>query len=100
MAKKKRKIIQIRASHELFDLLQEIGELDGTSVSAVGREALEALKPGFEKTLELMRITSKLKEETKKVKVSKIIEKGDQMEANFKEALDEITRTLLDDEGK
>lgn len=91
---KKKKMLQVQISVELYDAIKEIADYENKAVAQVAREMLEALEPGVFQALEMMRAALAMTDEARKVLIPDLERHGKHLEENMKYGLENIETTL------
>ncbi len=91
---KKRKMLQVQISSELYDAMKEIATYENSSVAQVSREMLEALEPGVFQALDMMRAARTMNEKARKALIPVMARHGKHLEDSVKYGLENIEAAL------
>lgn len=91
---KKKKMLQVQISAELYDAIKEIADYENKAVAQVARDMLEALEPGVFQALEMMRAAISMTEDARKTLIPDLERHSRHMEENVKYGLDNIETSL------
>lgn len=91
---KKKKMLQVQISAELYDAIKEIADYENKAVAQVARDMLEALEPGVFQALEMMRAAITMTEDARKTLIPDLERHSRHMEENVKYGLDNIETSL------
>jgi len=91
---KKKKMLQVQISAELYDAIKEIADYENKAVAQVARDMLQALEPGVFQALEMMKAALSMTEEARKTLIPDLERHSKQMEENVKYGLDNIEGSL------
>lgn len=91
---KKKKMLQVQISAELYDAIKEIADYENKAVAQVARDMLQALEPGVFQALEMMRAAISMTEDARKTLIPDLERHAKHMEENAKYGLENIETSL------
>lgn len=91
---KKKKMLQVQISAELYDAIKEIADYENKAVAQVARDMLQALEPGVFQALEMMRAAISMTEDARKTLIPDLERHSKHMEENVKYGLENIETSL------
>jgi len=91
---KKKKMLQVQISAELYDAIKQIADYENKAVAQVARDMLQALEPGVFQALEMMKAAISMTEEARKTLIPDLERHSKHMEENVKYGLDNIETSL------
>lgn len=91
---KKKKMLQVQISAELYDAIKQIADYENKAVAQVARDMLQALEPGVFQALEMMKAAISMTDEARKTLIPDLERHSKHMEENVKYGLDNIETSL------
>lgn len=90
----KKRALQTQVSSKLYDLLQELADLDSKSVSQLVRELIEQLEPGLQNVKNTILLTKSLNEDARKALIPNLERHADHIESSLQYGFDNMQNEI------